>query len=121
MKKRIFAAIMIVALVLSGCGAPKKPDGIHEISYGIGQSALEKYDEYTKGSLSKDELYQELHDLRAKLDDQDFSDDPFYDVSNMIISSDIMNIAAMLNSGTASDVSDQVEDLKHYLETGSTK
>ena len=120
MKKHILPVILIFVLFLLGCGEPKIPDNIHPTSYGIGQTALEKYEEYQKGILSKDDLYDELSNLHDKLSELTF-DNTFNDIANTIISADVLNIAVMAHAGTANDTEKCADSLRYYLEHGSVK
>ena len=120
MKKHILPIILIFVLILSGCGEPKIPDNIHPTSYEMGQTALEKYEEYQKGNLSGEELYDELSELHDKMNELTF-DNTLYDIANTLISVDVLNIAVNTYSGTAEDIEKEVNELKYYLEHGESK
>ena len=115
MKKILLIMCMfMLSCIMAACGAEKKPDGVSEEMFKIGNQAIESSQQYIDGKISSGAGYQKLKDLydqSRKILKETKSD---YALDS-IISSNIEDLMNSLYEDNSSQTVDYVEKLTYNL------
>ena len=123
MKKLIFAAIMIAALILSGCG-DKCPENIYSTTYEIGQKAVKCYEDYQNGKMLNAEFRDQIDDYYDALNALEFNEtipkETEYLDSNVFLKGKLLGISVMSinEKENETDIIKFINDVRNFLETG---
>lgn len=117
MKKGLFAVILICAIVLVACGAPKKPDTMSQKTYDNGCRALEIMEKYNNVEISADDAEERLRGIYESLQAEHGGlTDSLESGSNTIVTSDVFLFIAALGGAGSSTTYELETNLREYLE-----